>query len=141
MKKALFYLISFTWGLPMTLAGIFAAAGLRLAGHKTKKWGWCRYFEIGEGWGGCELGLFFVVNRRPSDHIRNHEHGHALQNCLWGPLMPFIICIPSFLRYHYRRLVKKRHPERKLPNYDAIWFEGQATDWGTRLLEREKERE
>lgn len=130
--RALFYILSLSWGLPTTLPGLLAAAVMRLCGHKSKKWGWCRYFEFGRGWGGLSLGLYFFTNRDPSDHIRNHEHGHALQNCLWGPLMPFFISAPSFLRYHYRRLRKRKSPTTKLKPYDAIWFEGQATRWGTR---------
>ncbi len=134
--KALFYVLSLTWGLPTTLPGLFFASILRLIGHKSKKWGWCRYFEFGKGWGGFSMGLYFFTNRDPSAHIRNHEHGHALQNCLWGPLMPIFISAPSFLRYHYRRLKIKLSPTVKLKPYDSIWFEGQATRFGTELTER-----
>ena len=130
MKKFYFYFLSLTWGLPLTLAGLFAALFLRLRGYRSKPWGYCRYFEVGKGWGGIELGIFYIVNESPSEHILDHEHGHGLQNCLWGPLFPFAIGIPSFLRYHYRNLLRKRDPKRRLPPYDAIWFEGQASRWG-----------
>ena len=43
--------------------------------------------------------------------------------------MPFVICIPSAARYWYREYLWHFNKEkyRKLPPYDSIWFEGQAT--------------
>lgn len=60
MSKTQFYILSFTWGLPMTLIGCLAALVLTMAGFKAQRWGYCYYFEIGSRWGGCELGLFFL---------------------------------------------------------------------------------
>ena len=134
--KKLFRLLSFTWGLPMTFVGCVAAMILTAMGHKPKKWGHCYYFEVGHGWGGIELGAFFIVNKNPSEYIRNHELGHGFQNCLLGPLMPFVVSIPSAIRYWNRkRLVKsgKKEPQ-ELPNYDSAWFEGSATSLGTEFM-------
>lgn len=137
MTKSAFYLLSFTWGLPTTLAGCIAAAGLRLTGHKPKKWGWCWYFEYGgDHWGGMSLGIFFMKDRSNSIHIKNHEHGHAVQNCYFGPLMPFLIAAPSFTRYWYREYLKRvQHVQPKTP-YDAVWFEAQATRLGTEFVNK-----
>ena len=134
-SKFLFYLLSFTWGAPVTLLGCILAGILLLCGKKPKKWGYCYYFEVGKRWGGTELGIFFIKDCSDSTHIKNHEHGHALQNCLWGPLMLPVISIPSFLRYWYRRIRQKINKNVKLPPYDAIWFEGQATRWGTLFVQ------
>ena len=68
-NKCLFYLLSFTWGLPLTLVGCVVAIVLLITGHKPKKWGYCYYFEIGKNWGGLELGPFFLVNKDASNHI------------------------------------------------------------------------
>ncbi len=135
MTKTAFYLLSFTWGLPTTLAGCIAAAGLRLSGLKPKKWGYCWYFEYGgRPWGGMSLGIFFLKDRSLGVHIKNHEHGHAVQNCYLGPFMPFVVAIPSFTRYWYREYLKRvRHVQPKT-HYDAVWFEGQATRLGTELI-------
>ena len=73
----IFYFLTFTWGLPFTLLGLIAALALRLRGYKPKKHGYCRYFEVGENWGGVNLGLFFIVNKGSTAAIRSHEHGHA----------------------------------------------------------------
>lgn len=135
MNKKTFWVLSLTWGLPMTLIGAVVAVVLLARGHKPKKWGYCYYFEIGENWGGVELGAFFVVNRGSTDYIRDHEHGHAIQNCVYGFLMPFIVCIPSAVRYWYRR-VRSLLGHRNKANYYDIWFEAQASRWGIALVDR-----
>lgn len=107
MNKFLFYLLSFTWGLPMTLIGLLVALVLVITGHKPKKYGYCLHFEVGEHWGGLELGVVFLTDKTPSTHTKNHEHGHGLQNCFFGPLMPFIVSIPSAYRYWLREFKYK----------------------------------
>lgn len=134
MKKVLFYILSVIWGLPMTLIGGLTALILMMAGFKPKKYGWCYYFEIGKNWGGLELGFIFLTNKNPSTHICNHEHGHALQNCIWGPLFPFVIAIPSAIRYWVREFQQRQG--KVLKSYDAIWFEGQATQWGKAFMKQ-----
>lgn len=135
MKRTVFYLLSFTWGLPMTLLGCIVALVLVVTGHKPKRWGYCWYFEVGENWGGVELGVFFVTDKTPTEHTKNHEHGHGIQNCYFGFLMPVIVCIPSAIRYWYREYARYTQPYKQLPPYDSIWFEGQATRLGNELLE------
>ncbi len=130
MNKIKFYVLSFTWGLPMTLIGCIVAGVLMLAGHRPKRWGYCWYFEVVEGWGGLEMGVFFLTCKNPTERTKNHELGHAIQNCYWGFLMPFVISIPSAIRYWYRVLT----PNKVHPAYDSIWFEGQATKLGTELM-------
>ena len=138
MNKCLFYLLSFTWSLPMTIVGFIVALVLRIAGYNPKKYGYCYYFEVGNNWGGFSVGLVVVTDTTPSTHTKNHEHGHALQSCYWGAFMPFVISIPSMIRYWYREyLVRvKKIPYSSLPVYDSAWFEGQATEWGDRFFEK-----
>jgi hypothetical protein len=64
------------------------------------------------------------VNKNPSQHLLNHEFGHSLQNCYWGPNM-IIITIISIIRYWY--IIYTNTKDR----YDDIWFEGTATYFGT----------
>lgn len=54
--------------------------------------------------------------------------------------MPFVICIPSAIRYWYREFIWHFNKEKfnKLPEYDAIWFEGQATKWGKKYVITDK---
>ena len=132
-NKFLFYLLSFTWGLPMTLIGCIVALVLLIAGYKPKKWGYCYYFEIGENWGGVELGMFFLTDKNPLDYTKTHEHGHAIQNCWFGPLMPFIVCIPSATRYWYRE-IRKKIGKPCTTAYIDIWFEKQADQLGEQFI-------
>ena len=129
--KAQFYLLSLTWGLFETAVGACLAAGLIITGHKPEKWGLCCAFEVGEDWGGFSMGPFFVTQRGASAYLKNHEHGHALQNCIFGPLMPFIINGPSTCRYWYRRTVKSKKMRKP---YDSVWFEADATKRGTEYV-------
>lgn len=141
MKKILFYIyywfMSLTWGIIMTTIGLLTALVLMMIGYKPKRFGPTFYFEIGSGWGGLELGPIFLTGKNGSYHTCCHEVGHGIQNTLWGPLMPFVICIPSAARYWYREWIyhKDKQKYRDLPDYDAIWFEGQATTWGKKLVE------
>ena len=133
-KKWIFYLLSFTWGLPLTAAGCIVALFLTLCGYKSRKFGYCRYFEVGKNWGGQELGVFFIKGKNCSDRVSCHEHGHALQNCVLGPFMPFAVCIPSALRYWWRIITKRVNPQKQLTDYDSVWFEKQATEGGRAFI-------
>lgn len=149
-KTILYWLISFTWGIIMTLFGCICALGLLITGHKAKKFHYSIYFEVGENWGGFEAGPFFFCNKNASLHIKQHEHGHGLQNLILGPIMPFLVSIPSCIRYWHRELQERRwkrqYAEKKIsysqyldkyenrPGYDDIWFEGWATKWGNKYF-------
>ncbi len=103
LKLIGFYLLSFTWGILMTLFGCVVALALLLTGHKPHMFHGSIYFEAGSNnWGGFECGPFFVTDRSPTLHIKQHEAGHGLQNIMFGPLMPFLISIPSCIRYWLR---------------------------------------
>lgn len=133
ISKSLFYILSFTWGLPLTIVGLFVALALTIAGYKPKKWNYCYYFEIGDNWGGVEFGVFFVVCKNSGTLIKNHEHGHGIQNCYFGPLMPLVVCIPSAIRYWYRELKYLRNGKTPPTSYDSVWFENSATNLGSEL--------
>ena len=135
-KTVLFWILSLTWGLPMTLFGAVIALALLVMGYKPKRFYHFIYFEVGEDWGGMEAGVFFFVNKNPSVHIKQHEAGHGLQNIVFGWLTPFIVSIPSAIRYWYREYLVRRkgYKYEMLPDYDAIWFEGQATRLGEKYF-------
>jgi len=134
INKTAFYILSFTWGLPLTLIGCLVAGVLLCLGHRPKKTGYGYCFEVGQDWGGLELGFFFITEKDSSWALKVHEFGHGVQNCVYGFLMIPLITIPSAIRYWYREAVWRRSKEKyyQLPEYNAIWFERQATDWGYR---------
>ena len=131
MSKTVFWLLSWTWGFIMTLIGTIVMGFLRICGYEPYKnqYGWA--FEIGKNWGGLEIGPYCLVNENPSQHTLDHEFGHAIQNCYFGPFMIFI-SIASAIRYWWReyqtQIKGKKYSE--LPPYDSIWFEGMATRLG-----------
>ena len=135
-NKFLFYFLSFTWGLLITVFGCVAAVALLVTGHRPYKYGYCFCFEVGKRWGGLNLGPIIIVSQNSSDHTKAHEHGHAIQNCWFGFLMPFIVGIPSVIRYWYREwLVRSdRKKSSELPDYDSVWYEGSASELGHKFM-------
>lgn len=102
IKLILFWLVHCTWGIIMTLVGSVGALVMLVTGHKPKKHGYSIYFVTGHGWGGVCLGPFFFVSDDCDDiDSKTHEAGHSLfQAMTMGPLFPFIVGIPSMLRYY-----------------------------------------
>lgn len=132
VSKALFYLLSITWGLPMTLCGAVVALCLLLTGHRPQRWGGCWHFKIGRGnWGGLSLGLVILTSPDVSERTKNHEHGHAVQNCILGPSM-VLLSIGSAARYHYINYLERTG--KTPPRYDGWWFEGEATKIGQECI-------
>ena len=137
MKRTMFYVMSLTWGLPLTICGAVVALLLIVTGHRPIKWGWCWYFILGrKAWGGLNLGLFFFTDGRDSTHTKNHEFGHAIQNCRYGPAM-LLLVLCSSVRYHYINYLEGRG--KPVPSYDSWWFEGQATELGYKYYIGEEE--
>lgn len=132
-NKSLFYILSFTWGIVMTLVGCFAAIGLFALGYTPQKWGYCLHFEYGYNWGGVNLGPVIITSKNPSRHTKAHEHGHAHQNCIYGPFM-IIISVMSCIRYWYRELKYRKNALIPPTEYDAAWYEAEATRVGEEFM-------
>ena len=131
-NKASFYKLSFTWGIIMTLTGLIIAAVLICAGYKPKRWGGCLCFTVGKGWGGVSFGIVMIVSNTAGEHTKNHEFGHALQNCRYGLAMP-ILSLLSAARYWYRNIRTKMGLVNKT-DYDDFWFEGEASELGEKYI-------
>ena len=67
--------------------------------------------------GGLELGIVYLEANGNSFHTHCHELGHTLQCAFYGPFFPFLVAIPSAIRYWYRR---KNKNKKNLPPYDSI---------------------
>ena len=137
MSRKGYYALSFTWGIIMTVIGFLVAGALRLVGKKPIKEGPCWCFIVGENWGGVSLGPVMLVS--PANYAAGrtvkHEFGHSLQNCVWGPLFPFVIAIPSAGRWNKFRILRKKGI-KPTEEYDDAWFEGQATEWGNKYFDK-----
>ena len=133
MKKCWFYFLTFTWGLPMTIIGLLAA--LVINRNPIRKYGYCWVYQLGSGWGGISLGPIIITSTPFVDDLMDHEHGHAIQNCWYGPLFPFIVGLPSVIRYWWREYLWSKG-RRDLPDYYSIWFENQASKAGAKLINK-----
>lgn len=132
--KWLFWLIELTWGLPMNIIGAIGYLACRCKlGIRHGRFGNDFYIVIGHNWGGCSLGCFFFTSEEDFDYCKQHEHGHSIQNLWWGFLFPFVIGIPSGIRYQYFNW-RAKHGKPNKP-YDSIWFEGQATRLGKECID------
>lgn len=134
MKKLIYYILQWTWGLPMTFIGllVFCICKIYQCRHYWYRNAIC--IVLPGDFDGLELGMFFLRGKW-SVGLCEHEYGHSIQNLWWGPLFPFVIAIPSAIRYWYRKFYMKfiyKNTRKKLPDYDSIWFEGQATRLGTK---------
>lgn len=131
ISRSAFYALSFTWGLPMSLAGAVVCGTLMCFGYKPRRYGHAYYIEIGESrWGGLEFGWFFLTNKGSSESIRKHELGHGYQNaCILGWVSP-IFSIISAARYWLKRWGVKI-------NYYGWWFEAQASKIGAEVMKNE----
>lgn len=132
-RRWVYYLLQFTWGLPMNLIGAIVALVLVCHRKKAYKYGWNYCFELPVNFG-LELGIFFIAPIDGSKHTKDHEHGHAIQNIYFGPFCVGMVSIPSATRFWIREIqyMIKKPPKTK---YDDAWFEGQATKSGTRFTD------
>lgn len=103
-KFVIFLLIFFncTWGIFMTLLGAITTMVCLALGGVSSTFGPCLYTKIGKNWGGLEMGSFFLTDDNPGYSTKCHETGHSIQNAFLGPLMPFLVSIPSAFRYWLR---------------------------------------
>lgn len=128
LKKWQFYVLSFTWGLPLSLAGAVVCLTLLLAGGKPQKYGHCYYVAAGKNWGGFSMGWFFLVDKNAPIRTKDHEMGHGYQNaCKYGPFTVMLTLI-SVCRYWYDRLIKRI-------NYEAYFFEKEASELGKYIFD------
>lgn len=135
MKK-LFYVLNFTWGIIMNIIGAIGAALVSLeTGIKPTRHAGNIVFKFGHYWGGVSLGIFTFMCLEADEHTLNHEFGHSIQNAIFGPFFIPLVAIPSFIRCQkFNNNIKKGIPNEE--DYDAAWFEGSATKWGTEIAKR-----
>ena len=101
-KQIMFWFLSLTWGIVMTLIGFIIMFILLLGNYEIKTFHHYLRMEVGRNWGGFEMGPIFFTDENPSLYTKQHEAGHGIQNIMFGPLMPFVVSIPSALRYWFR---------------------------------------
>lgn len=129
----LYWLLMFTWALPMTLIGLLVTLVLLIAGKKPERYGHSYRFIVGKRWGGITLGLMFIQDEVKSESNAIHEYGHVHQLIL-GPFFLLLCGLPSMIRYWWIEFAKKSNR----PFYDEIWFERSATNLGNLIVKKER---
>lgn len=124
--RAAFYLLQFTWGLPVNLVGLAVFLCCRRSRRE-------RYLNSVVTWlpecrGGLSLGIFLFLGDRESPELRVHEYGHTIQCLFLGPLYWPVVVLPSAVWYHCFAAWRRK---RRVP-YDALYCERWATAWGRR---------
>lgn len=131
MDEKTFWKLSWSWGFVMTFIGKAVFSVLQMLGYKAERNQYGYIIIIGKDWGGVSMGPYCLCEKDCGDHIANHEFGHAIQNCYFGPFQ-ILISLASATRYWYReyqvRAKGKKYSE--LPDYDDAWYEGMATRLG-----------
>lgn len=127
IHKNWYYILNCTWGLPMTALGMVATIILMALGFMPKQDKLTYYFLIPGHWGGITIGACIIICEE-TEYLLNHEFGHTIQNAVFGILMPFI-GLASLTRCVVRNIQQKNG--KQLTPYDSVWFEKQATEWGT----------
>ena len=103
MKKFIYYLLQWTWGLPMNIIGGIVCLIALCCKCPVQKYRNAIEILVPQNFGGVELGMFFVRGKDcPS--VAPHEYGHTIQNLWWGPLFPFVVALPSAARYWIREI-------------------------------------
>lgn len=134
MSAKEFYFRSFTWGLPVNIGGAVVALAMLATGHKPQKYGNCIHFDVGDNWGGGSCGVFIFTGKNVPEKVKQHEAGHSLQNCYYGPLMPLLVNLPSTTRFLVRGALEKLLPGSVKTDYYSVWFENQASRLGTEYM-------
>lgn len=127
-SRALFYVLQFTWGLPVNLAGLVLFLCCRGARHEMFHNSVVTYLPGNSG--GLSLGIFLFISRQNAGVRRLcvHEYGHTVQCLFLGPLYWPVVVIPSAVWYHFFAGYRRKHRI----SYDALYCERWATAWGRR---------
>lgn len=129
VPKLLFYLVQWTWGLPVNLIG--GLAWLLLGGKgRREAYKNARITYLPWNFGGLSLGLFiFIGDGKPAGwtgNTRIHEYGHTIQCLLLGPLYWLVIGLPSAVWCNCFEDYRKKRGI----SYYKLYCERWANRWG-----------
>ncbi len=136
MKKFLFYLVDWTWALPINLIGFIAYIIFAvIKGCKHERFFNATVTYVPGDWGGISFGTFIFMNPdRPDDWLRDtkiHEYGHTWQALLLGPIWFLVIAIPSFIWCNFKPCINYR--KNNNVSYYSLYCEAWANAWGQKF--------
>lgn len=140
MEKFKYYILQWTWGLPMNVIGLIVFVAAKMLGWRTYKWRKAICIVMpSKNFSAIDLGMF-IVRGVMNEHSLPHEYGHSIQNIQWGWSFLFSIGLPSLIRslyYSFYYIFIYSFNRKSLPDYYSIWFEKQATELGQRAANNE----
>ncbi|MBQ8028294.1 MAG: hypothetical protein IJ262_02675 [Clostridia bacterium] len=128
----LFYLVQWTWGLPVNLVGGIAyLICTRIIGWRWQHFGYAYIVYVPWNAGGLSMGLFIFMrdqhpNKKWTYNTRIHEYGHTWQCLLLGPLYYLVIALPSAIWCNCFAGYRKK----KNVSYYKLYCESWANSWG-----------
>lgn len=132
-SRFMFYLVQFTWGLPVNLIGGAVFIILRIfKKYRYEKFKNAFITYIPWNQGGLSLGLFIFIADGKSEgwtkNIRIHEYGHTIQCLLLGPFYWLVVALPSAVWCQFFESYRKKNGV----SYYKLYCESWANRWGVR---------
>lgn len=135
MKRFLFYLVQWTWALPINLIGLVGYiifAKIKKCEHERFFNAVITYVPGPESFGGISFGTFIFMNPNRDEQFkyntRIHEYGHSFQAILLGPVWFLVVAIPSFVWCNFKPL--KEYRKKNNVSYYSLYCEAWANRWG-----------
>ncbi len=132
-KDFLFYLIQWTWALPVNIVGGVAYfICTKILKYRHQKFGYANIVYMPWNAGGLSMGLFIFMKDRGEEpnpwsyNTRIHEYGHTWQCLLLGPLYYIIIALPSVIWCNLFDGYRKKNNI----SYYKLYCESWANCWG-----------
>ena len=127
LKAFLFYLVQWTWGLPVNLVGGIAfLICTKILHRRWQRFGYAYIVYLPWNQGGLSMGLFiFIRDHHPKKewtyNARIHEYGHTWQCLLLGPLYYLVIALPSAVWCNCFEGWRKKHGVSYYKLYCEAW--------------------
>ncbi len=135
VKAFLFYLVQWTWGLPVNLVGGLAYLFFtKIKGYRWQHFGYARIVYMPWNAGGLSMGLFIFIkdqhkSKKWTHDVRIHEYGHTWQCLVLGPLYYIVIALPSVIWCNCFAGYRKKNNIA----YGKLYCEGWANAWGRKF--------
>ena len=127
-SRAFFYLVQFTWGLPVNLVGLLVFLCCRTRFYSKRFCNSIVTYLPGNR-GGVSLGIFIFLSApytAENSGLCAHEYGHTVQCLFLGPLYWIVVAVPSVIWCYLFDSYRKKHHIL----YDSFYCEHWATVWG-----------